>query len=373
MRELPVTVALSLLVHVGALAWFATRPTAEEPRRLAAKVDVIPPTPEPEIAPVEVALLDDDTVRRFSELPTEAISPRTTSRHAPAIAATTTTRDELPPPIEQPPPTTTEPPKKKSALSMRDGRPEPQIHRPGSEGISDEALEAMVNGDVPVRIANVPGAREKADFDRAQSRIHDPRWVERATPEQVAAARFDSVAAREAQREVELVEQKDGTHTSEKRTFKARVNRDGTVDFKDKSNVQLDGLGLSFDTTDAIMRATGTDPYASEKLRYLDRTRDQRVEIGKRYRSEQLAQSAQIMAQNLARLWQTTPDPTARKEALFALWDECAEAGDAELVAGGAAARRLLINWVHTKKIEFSRDELVAFNAKKQSKATFAP
>ncbi|MGE0398890.1 MAG: hypothetical protein AB7T06_19430, partial [Kofleriaceae bacterium] len=91
------------------------------------------------------------------------------------------------------------------------------------------------------------------------------------------------------------------------------------------------------------------------------------------YRTEQLGQSAKLMASNLARLWAVTSDPQKRKDELLALWDECAEVGDAEIVEGGAAARRLLINWVHAKKVQFTPQELTAFNAKKKSKATFAP
>ncbi len=56
-----------------------------------------------------------------------------------------------------------------------------------------------------------------------------------------------------------------------------------------------------------------------------------------------------------------------------ALWDECAETGDEDLVVGGEAARRLLINWIRTKHVVFTPAELAAFAKTKKSKATFAP
>jgi hypothetical protein len=384
MRELPVTFALSLLIHTVALVGYVTIDHSEPSRPVtkpAVKVEILEPLEDP---PVEVALLDSDTVNLFPDaepLPQPVavaavakVTPREKTRVTPvpeAIAVTTQTTTELPPKVEPP---TTDPKKKPGSLSMRGGRPEPTIHRPGSEGISDEALEKMAKGDIPVKIQNLPGAKESADFDKANARLSNDKWVQNATPEELAQARWDREAARQAKKEVELVAQKDGTHTSEKTTFKATVNRDGTVDIKDKKNWQQKSLfRAEFDVTDAFMRNNGQDPYASEKRKFLDRTRDQRVEIGKQYRKEQLGQSAKLMASNLARLWAITTDPAKRKDELFALWDECAETGDDAIVEGGAAARRLLINWVHAKHVTFTHAELTAFNAKRKSKATFAP
>ncbi len=379
MRELPITLALSLLVHTAALTWYVAMDHSEPSRpvsRTAATRDFVEPLEDP---PVEVVLFDDDTVTQVPDadpvLVATAVSPRRAAAKPSSVSVTTTrTTTELPPVSEPPPTTPTTDKKKPSMLSMRDGRPEPTIHRPGSDGISDEALKRMVDGEIPVKISNVPGARENAAFDKAQARLHNSGWVENATGEELTSARFDRAAARQAKREVELVEQKDGTYTSDKTTFKATVNRDGTVAIKDKGNWQRKGLlSAEFDVTDAFMRNHGQDPYASEKRSYLDRTRDQRVEIGKRYRTEQLGQSAQYMAQNLAQLWAMTTDVAKRKDGLFALWDECAETGDDELVAGGAQARRLLINWVHAKRVVFTQVELAAFNKQRKSKSTFAP
>lgn len=379
MRELPITIALSLLIHAAALTGYVATHDSEAPRpvrKTAPAIEVVAPVTEVEAAPVEVALLDDDTVKQFPDQAPAVVAvsrpiAKVTRQAKPEQIATTTQATTELPPVTEPPPVAE---KKKSMLSMRDGRKEPVIYKPGSDGISDEALKQMADGTMHVKIANVPGAKESADFDQAQARLRSSKWVQNATPEQLAQARFDREAARRAKESVELKEQKDGTYTSEKTTFEAKVHRDGTVDIKDKGNWQQKSpFYAEFDVTDAIMRGQGQDPYSAEKRKFLDRTREQRYEIGKRYRTEQLGQSAKLMASNLARLWAVTSDPQKRKDELLALWDECAEVGDAEIVEGGAAARRLLINWVHAKKVQFTPQELTAFNAKKKSKATFAP
>jgi hypothetical protein len=248
--------------------------------------------------------------------------------------------------------TPTAPPPKKPTLAMRTG---PQV-RSTAEQMAEAALDLPPAGPLP----DYPGNRAKYDYEFAKAR----------------GDREGMVAARDAMRAEELKEQKDGTFTTDKTTFTARVNRDGTVDLKDKPNLRVNGLGASFDATDWAMRMTGDDPYAAEKLAYLDRTRDQRVIVGKRYRKEQLGRSAQLMQANLERLWQLSHDVAARKQAVFELWDDCAETGDDDLVEGGAQARALLARWVQTKltgAAAFTEDELRNLNAKKRSKASFDP
>jgi len=373
MRDLPRIVALSLLVHAAVIGWYVTRPSTpvRAATRNASTVESVTRVEEP---PVEVVFLGDETEQAFSDqTPAVRVTPRVRARPTTDHAIVSTTTTEIQPTTVEPAqsvPETNRP----SMLSMRDGRPERTIPRPGTDGISDETLKQMVDGTIPVKITNLPGAQADADYVTAQARLHNAKWVEAAKPAELTAARFALAAARQAKKEVELVEQKDGTYTSNKTTYKASVNRDGTVALKDKGNWQQKSLfSAEFDVTDALMRRHGQDPYASEKLKFLDRTRDPRVEIGKRYRTAHLAMSAQLMAGNLARLWATTSDPATRKDELFALWDECAETGDEEIVAGAADARRLLIHWIETKHVTFTPTELASFNARKQSKATFAP
>jgi hypothetical protein len=133
-----------------------------------------------------------------------------------------------------------------------------------------------------------------------------------------------------------------------------------------------------FDVNDWLMRGHGNDPYASRKLALLDATRDERAQIGGRHRSEQLKRATQLMLQNLEALWAATPDLAARKQALFELWDECAEAGTPELVEAGAAARRLVIGFIRGRLPAgsagaFTPDEIARLARTQQSKLRFEP
>lgn len=151
----------------------------------------------------------------------------------------------------------------------------------------------------------------------------------------------------------------------------------------EKSEDSGGGAGLpilagGFDISDALLRGKGQDPYASKKLAFLDSTRAERVQIGMKYRSEQLSKVSELMQRNLERLWATVADPAERKAELFALWDEVEETGSEELVAAGLQARALVIGWIRAKLPAgsagaYSASELAALAAKKTSKATFAP
>ncbi|HEY4059183.1 MAG TPA: hypothetical protein VGM39_21350 [Kofleriaceae bacterium] len=147
----------------------------------------------------------------------------------------------------------------------------------------------------------------------------------------------------------------------------SKISDDGTIPV----------LGGGFDVTDAFMRRHGQDPYASQKLAYLDATRDERVEIGMKHRAEQLSHVAQLVQKSLAQVW-ALPDLAAKKQALFEMWDECVESGSEEMVGAGIQARHLVIGFIRARLPAGSRDafitnEIAALNRQKQSKATFAP
>ena len=229
----------------------------------------------------------------------------------------------------------------------------------------------------------------------------------------------------------------NGTHKSDQGPFVAKVGRDGSVKLKDKKNFNIrfalpspkqfgrmigdwyedpnksvgtlppdhiekqpalnNGESSSadkkadhgdvasvpivaggFDVSDAFMRNHGQDPYASKKLKFLDSTRDERVQIGLKHRSEQLAKASEIMRGNLEQVWRSVGDPAARRQALFELWDEVAETGSSEMVAAGIQARSLVIGWIRSRLPAgtvdaYGTDELARLNAKRTSKTPFAP
>lgn len=168
-----------------------------------------------------------------------------------------------------------------------------------------------------------------------------------------------------------------GSMVTDQGTYTARIAPDGSVSLHDAPNVQPDlwTLGATFDITDAVMRSRGEDPYASAKLGWLDKTRDVRVAHGTRYRADQLARSEALMRANIDGMWKRLPNDAARKQALFEMWDECAETGEPALVAAGEAARATLLAVAHERlgPNAFTPQELQAFNARRTSRDRFDP
>ena len=363
MRTLAATAVLSLVVHGAALAWVIATPKPEQVPVVAAAA--LPPEDE---ALTIVELLPDPVVVPAPGRGTPVtVAPAGTPKRSigsvsgPRVAISATASTGPPTPETRPP--TTVPPvvvPPKRVLGMRDG---PQIPT------TAEALAAAASAhpEQVKELPDYPGLRTSVALDIASSRYKSGD----------AEALGEIVALREAQAAEELKSQKDGTWTSDKKTFVAKIDKDGTVHFKDKRNFQVKSLfSGEFDTTDWAMRSRGMDPYASEKLAYLDRTRDQRVEIGRAYRKEQLSHSDQLMNANLVRLWATTLDVRARKQGLLELWDECAESGEPELVEGGRSARGMVERWIQVKLTgadRFTSDELARFNAHRHSRATLDP
>ncbi len=157
--------------------------------------------------------------------------------------------------------------------------------------------------------------------------------------------------------------------------FTTRTHPDGSVDIQ---NVHrgLQGAGVWFDITDELMRSQGMDPYTDRKLGYLDATRERRVAMGREYRIRQYAHSGEAMQKNIDAVWRALPDLAQRKQALFALWDECAESGDPALVAGGQRAREKLVSFVRenlTGPYAYTPEELAQLNAHRTSAAPFDP
>lgn len=366
--------AISAGVHTALLAWVGAYTREHrvilDPDRPTTIVELVDPTPTPTpaAAPIDVAFLDEGTPAPPSPEPGRVV-------RRPAISTGTSA-----PVIE-----TTRPGPRTRYMDMR---------RPGAPKIVLPKLEW--DPDMPA------GPSPPPDVTTGQL---DPSG--------------------------------NGTHRSDQGPFVAKVARDGSVKLKDKKNFSIrialpspkdlgrmigdwymdpnkpvghlppekitkppvlpgeDASGADnkpdhggvagipivaggFDISDAFMRRNGQDPYASKKLKFLDSTRDERVQIGMRHRSEQLAMAPQMMKKNLERLWATIADPAARREVLFELWDEVEETGSEELVEASYQARKFVIAWIRWKlpagsTDAYSTDELAGLNKKRTSKAEFAP
>jgi hypothetical protein len=355
--------AISAALHGAAVAWHFQRTPddAEQARTLAppaAPPAAVSPT-EPE--PMTVLLLSDDTVAMATQTMSRQRHTPPADVSRPAIAtrssmahdgnATTTT-------LSPTTPREAAGPQRNPLMTMRGQRP------------LDTRLPAntpIIGDDAPWGTAVDP---------------NNPKWIANASPAQVYAALAERVARREAENQKLLRPDGNGTSKIERQPFRIKVAADGTVKIRDKANWQQKGLNAEFDVTDAFMREQGMDPYGSEKLKLLDATREERVEIGKRYRTQQLARSAELARNNVLRLWSMTADVRARKQGLFELWDDCAEEttadGSAELAAGGEAARRYVIGFIRSKLPPGSHDaftptEIAQLNGARRSRSRFAP
>ena len=329
MRKLPAAFAISAALHVGALAWvslryvsFATLLGSPEKHPQGA----LSPAPD---EPVAVVLLDNHTSSEITTVPSSP-SPAVShgGPHTPGRARIAT------------------------GHGPHTGETGPHP----TPGTGHSPLMAMRGPDL---------GREGLSGDFVGNFLDNSKPLERG-PEPTG----------------ELKPSGGGTYESRHETFTGHVDRDGTAHVSDSPDFALEGgpngqiakMGID----DWFMRRHGIDPYASAKLKWLDKTRDERVAIGKEYRKEQLAHSAQFMQRNLEWLWQSTTDAARRKRALFELWDDVAETGEPELVQGGAAARAYLIGFIRTHLPKgspgsFTDDEIAKLNAHKQSTATFDP
>ena len=351
-RGLVVAVVGSVLVHGLALAWLTSRRFEVPAPAAEVELEVEPPPPAPvatiDPPPLEVVLLDGASNGGGGVVVAAAsgsdVAPAKRGRLTKRGATGETGASETATPTRSP------------YLTMR---------RPGDDGMqgpSGDFLADFLNRSKPLPPPpDIPGEAVGNQIADVRARL---KRAGRYSPEELGAMR-EQLVALDAQREAEeLKPAGGGRYKSEKETFRAHVNPDGSVKLEDKPE--------NMDSQDKLMKRHGIDPYGRNKLAYLDRTRDQRVAIGKRYREEQLGKSVVYMQQHIARLWAMTTDVAKRKQGLFELWDECIETGTPEEVAGGAAARAFVMAHIRAK-VRYTPDELRALNAQRHSTQPFAP
>jgi hypothetical protein len=373
MRVLTAALAISAALHGGAIAWVQTRPkqdTESVPAVTRPTVEIVPaPAAEP---PMVVALLDDHSVVTAApdatrDRPTKASALAVSTGHRRTHTETAAGTTVLTPQATEPPPV------RNPLMTMR---------RPELDKVPDgDFTERFLRNTRPLAPKDIRTEQLQDDLASAEGLLKNSRWVANATPDQLTGARMAALGMRDELNNREL--KPDGTGTkSEHETFRIKVAADGTAKIQDKANLQRKGiLSGTFDVSDAMMRRKGIDPYASYKLKVLDETRDERVAIGKRYRTQQLGRSKQLVQANLDRLWAMTLEPGARKQGLFELWDDCAEAGGSgedELVAGGASAREHVLGFIRSRLPAgtdgaFTPAEIERFNAHRKSRTRFAP
>jgi hypothetical protein len=333
-------IAISIAFHGALFTWLELQPEPAAPVTRpapAVTIEVVAPAPEPE--PMTVALLDDHSVATVA--PTKS-APGKRPNKALAVSVSPPVATLVGPPTESTAPQT-QLPTHSSLMVMRPPK-----------------IEHGSSGSVITKLAGVP------------------QWGHELSGVEIDAERQADVDRRDAIANAELKPDGQGMK-SEHQTFKIKVAPDGTVAIRDKKNWQQKSLfHAEFDVTDWAMRSHGIDPYAAYKKKVLDETREQRFEMGKQYRTQQLAMSGRYMQKNLERLLASTTTKAELKQGLFELWDECAESGSDELVAGGAAARAQLIGYIKTRlpagsPDAYTAEELARMNKQRKSRLEFEP
>lgn len=182
----------------------------------------------------------------------------------------------------------------------------------------------------------------------------------------------------------------NGTMRATGEPFKASIAADGTIRFQDRPNVQFDGIGTMpgtfipalsgrFDVTDAVMASLGEVLYPYRKLKLMDQSREMRAGMAVRAKGQALEVSLAGYPRRLHTLWRDSQYTLAqRKQLLFALWDECAESGDDNVMATARSIRASTLAFI--RKVlpagapgAYTETELAELNARRQSAAAFEP
>jgi hypothetical protein len=383
-RKLPAAVAISAAIHVVAVLYLGSRNLGDE---LAPEPELTPIEPVEaaralpvESPPIDLVLLEPAPTAAPEIQPSRRTRP---DRSAPALAAIET-------------------PHAGSAASIHDAQDPRDAH------------DTPRNPWMTMRRPDLAGPAATARWDDL---VHPPAGT---APEHDATARVLKPSGSGTSR-YEQPAAADSTDTLD-RPFAIEVDADGTAHFKDgksfnvhfavpgpkaiatwyksekgdlvetadmavakmiQASIGATGVVVpiiagGFDTTDWLMRRRGQDPYASAKLHVLDATRDERAQLHALNRDRQLGQSTVLIQRTLDDLWATVADPATRKQALFELWDDCAEVGDVALVEGARTARLLIVGFIRARLRAGGTDaytaaELAACNRARRSTAPFAP
>ncbi len=182
----------------------------------------------------------------------------------------------------------------------------------------------------------------------------------------------------------------NGTFVADDQPFEASISRDGRIHFKDKPNVQYEGImfneeialpmvSFRFDVTDAVMKSFGDVLYPYRKFKLMDGSRDARIEMAARYQQETLQDALLHYKKHLSSIWRNPKySLPQRKKILFSLWDECAEKGPESLVRTARSIRATTLRFIRknipeVSDLQYSSEELQVLNKQRQSKARFAP
>ena len=155
-------------------------------------------------------------------------------------------------------------------------------------------------------------------------------------------------------------------------------SRNPALEDQTKSELNL-GFKFGPDLNDTILRSLGQDPYRYEKQKQLDQTRDARVRMAQEACKKRLAQAIAQTPKRLRAIWQDPRlSPAQKRTSIFQMWDECAEEGDPQMLRASRMIRQAILGFIRKhlpqrSKFAYSDEELRRLNARRRSRAEFAP
>jgi hypothetical protein len=377
-QKLPVGVAISVAFHAFVIAWvivyqlFASAEAAEVATKPPVSIEIVTALP-PEPEPVAVAVIEEAPAAAIAPTPAPLPKPRAAIART-AITATTATAV-----IEPGPPATVEPvPSTGRVFAMRTPK------RPDLSIRSDyrDALDHAPKGSTPQRDVPETGKLQPSGGGtyRSDEGVFTAKVGKDGSVDLKDAKNFRISVPNPAKipKAIKTWADQENKTPDDPERVAVNNNRPADTDTRPDHGKTVPVVRGGFDVTDALLRRKGQDPYFSKKLKYLDSTRDERVQIGSKYKAAQLKQATQLMQKNLEAVFASTQDPAARKQGMFELWDDCAETGEAAVIEAGRAARQLVVGTIRSRfpaggPQAFTTAELAALNQRRHSKAVFAP
>jgi hypothetical protein len=181
-----------------------------------------------------------------------------------------------------------------------------------------------------------------------------------------------------------------GTMRATGQPFHAEIKSDGKIEFRDKPNLQIEGVKISetygipvlagrFDVTDAVMASLGETLYPYRKMKLMDESREARSEMAAESKAQDLQQALKNYKKHMRWVW-NHPDLSTpmRRKALFLLWDECAETGSEAVIGSARSIRAMTLAFIRThlpqnSAFAYTDKELRAYNRTRRSSTAFSP
>ena len=163
----------------------------------------------------------------------------------------------------------------------------------------------------------------------------------------------------------------------------AHIDADGSIRFERSSALEKAagiGWGLAqLNPLPLINAVTGEDGQGGAKLAILKATEERRARMRAKIAREQLSAAVNDTRGRLESLWTDgSQSAVERRQALFAVWDECAEEGPEAVVEAARLVRSVVLEFI-TEHLPsghvdaFSAAELEALNRARHSTARFVP